>query len=211
MDSKWKSIFERKDFLEFFKKVEKEYESNIVYPSKEDIFNAFNHTPYDSVKVVIIGQDPYHGNREAMGLSFSVKEDIKMPPSLRNIFKELKNDLGEERLNTDLTDWAKDGVLLLNCVLTVEKDKASSHKNLGWEKYTDEIIKIVNEKNTPVVFILWGNFAKKKKVLITNKKHLVLESVHPSPLSANRGFFGTKPFSKTNEFLEKNNVKGINW
>lgn len=211
IDSSWNSIFETNEFLEFFKKVEKEYEKNTVYPEKENIFNAFKTTSYENVKVVIIGQDPYHGEGEAMGLSFSVNKSVKIPPSLRNIYKELKNDLGIEKSDGDLSSWAKEGVLLLNSVLTVEKDIASSHKKLGWEKYTDEVIKLINCKNTPVVFILWGNFARKKKDLITNNKHLVIESVHPSPLSANRGFFNTKPFSRTNKFLEENKMQGINW
>lgn len=211
MDSKWNKIFESDEFKKFFKTIENEYEKKIIYPDKEDVFNAFKLTKYNDVSVVIIGQDPYHGENEAMGLSFSVNENVKIPPSLRNIYKELKNDLGIEKTSGNLTSWAKNGVLLLNSVLTVEKDLASSHKNLGWEKYTDEVIKLLNEKETPVVFILWGNFAKNKKVFITNKKHLIIESVHPSPLSASRGFFGTKPFSKTNEFLEKNNMQSINW
>ncbi len=211
MDEKWKKIFDSKEFLEFFKKVDKEYKEKEIYPKKEDVFNAFVSTPYENVKVVIIGQDPYHGEGEAMGLSFSVRDNVKIPPSLRNIFKELKSDLGIEKASGDLSGWAKEGVLLLNSILTVEKDLASSHKKLGWEKYTDEVIKLMNEKECPVVFILWGNFARNKKELITNDKHLILESVHPSPLSANRGFFGTKPFSKTNEFLEKNNMQSINW
>lgn len=210
-NSSWNKIFISKEFNEFFKKVDEEYEKKEIYPNKDNIFKAFEYTNYDNVKVVILGQDPYHGEGEANGLSFSVNEGIKIPPSLRNIFKELNNDLGIQKDNGDLSSWAKQGVLLINSILTVEKDMASSHKKLGWEKYTDEVIKYLNDKNTPVVFILWGNFARNKKELITNKKHLVLESVHPSPLSASRGFFGTKPFSKTNEFLEKNKMQGINW
>ena len=161
--------------------------------------------------MVIVGQDPYHGEGEAMGLSFSVNDGFKLPPSLKNIYKELYEDLGVTRLSGDLTDWTKQGVLLLNSTLTVVKDSPASHAKLGWDKFTDEIIKKVNEKDTPVVFILWGNFAKTKKELITNPKHLIIESNHPSPFSARKGFFGSKPFSKTNEFLKKNNIKEINW
>ena len=162
--------------------------------------------------MVIVGQDPYHGINEAHGLSFSVQKGIKIPPSLKNIFKELKEDLNiDEPDNGDLTKWAEEGVLLLNAVLTVEKDKPASHKNLGWERLTDYIIKKISDKNEPVVFILWGNFARNKKHLIDSSKHLIIESAHPSPFSARYGFFGSKPFSRTNEFLIKNNVKPINW
>lgn len=168
---------------------------------------SFEHT-----KVVIVGQDPYHGVGEAHGLSFSVQEGIKVPPSLQNIYKELESDLGIPRRNSgDLTGWAKEGVLLLNAVLTVVKDTPASHRNLGWERLTDYIIKILNEKEEPVVFILWGNFAKAKKELITNPQHLVLTSAHPSPFAANYGFFGSKPFSKTNEFLKQHHITPINW
>ena len=168
-------------------------------------------TDYDNVKVVILGQDPYHGLGEAHGLSFSVRKGIKMPPSLLNIFKELKSDLGIERTNTDLTDWAKQGVLLLNSIMTVEKDKPLSHKNKGWEIFTDNIIKLLNERQVPVIFILWGNFARSKKALITNPRHKIIESAHPSPLSASRGFFGSKPFSKTNTYLKEMNIETIKW
>ena len=169
-------------------------------------------TPYKDVKVVIVGQDPYHGEGEAMGLSFSVHKDIKIPPSLKNIYQELYDDLGiTPHGDGDLTKWAKEGVLLLNSVLTVKKDSPASHKNLGWELMTDYIIKKVNAKTTPVVFILWGNFAKSKAQYITNPIHLIISSPHPSPFSCRSGFFGSRPFSRTNEFLEKNNLQPIDW
>lgn len=212
---KWDEILkaeiEKDYFLKMLKQLEIEYQNNIVFPQKEEIFNAFRLTDYDNLKVVILGQDPYHGEGEAEGLAFSVKENIKRPPSLRNIFKEIKNDLNIDRENNSLKDWASQGVLLLNAILTVQKDTPLSHKHLGWELFTDEVIKTIDKKDTPVVFILWGNYAKSKKTLITNKKHYIIEGSHPSPFSANRGFFGTKPFSKTNEFLEKNNIEGIRW
>lgn len=212
---KWDEILkaeiEKDYFLKMLKQLEIEYQNNIVFPQKEEIFNAFRLTDYDNLKVVILGQDPYHGEGEAEGLAFSVKENIKRPPSLRNIFKEIKNDLNIDRENNSLKDWASQGVLLLNAILTVQKDTPLSHKYLGWELFTDEVIKTIDKKDTPVVFILWGNYAKSKKALITNKKHYIIEGSHPSPFSANRGFFGTKPFSKTNEFLEKNNIEGIRW
>ena len=199
INNNWDSILEHEFKKEYFKKlisvIDEEYEKNEIFPSKNEIFNAFKLTDYENVKVVILGQDPYHGYDEAEGLAFSVKNHIKRPPSLRNIFKELKNDLNIDRENNSLQDWALQGVLLLNAILTVKKDTPLSHKNIGWEQFTDEVIKIINEKEEPVVFVLWGNFAKTKKNLITNKKHLILEGAHPSPFSANRGFFGTKPFS----------------
>ena len=164
------------------------------------------------MKVVIVGQDPYHGEGEAHGLSFSVQDGIKIPPSLQNIFKELNEDLEIDISSSgNLTEWAKQGVLLLNAVLTVEKDKPLSHQNLGWQKLTDYIIKLLNKKKEPVVFILWGKYAQEKESLITNKKHLVIKSAHPSPFSANRGFFGSKPFSKTNEYLKNNGLDEIDW
>ena len=187
------------------------YKEKEIYPKKEDIFNAFK-IPYRDVKVVILGQDPYHGEGEAHGYVFScLKKPI--PPSLKNIYKELYSDLGIEKdmTNGDLTPWASQGVMLLNAGLTVEKDKPNSHKDLGWNKFTDAVISKLNEREDPVVFILWGNFAREKAKLITNPQHLVIESAHPSPFSARNGFFGSKPFSKTNEFLKKNNKKEINW
>lgn len=206
------SVWNSPGFKKFMSIIDKKYSETTCFPEYNDIFNALKLTPYSKVKVVILGQDPYHGTGEAHGLSFSVKDDIKKPPSLKNIFKELHDDLGyPEPKSGNLEKWAKEGVLLLNSVLTVEKDKAASHKDLGWEKLTDHIIKLLNMKETPIVFILWGNFAKKKKVYITNKKHLIIESPHPSPFSAYNGFFGSKPFSKTNNFLIKNNIEPIDF
>lgn len=211
-DKVLKEMFDSKEYQTFFQKIENEYQNKIIYPKKENIYNALKLTPYENVKVVIVGQDPYHGENEAHGLSFSVQKGIKLPPSLKNIYKELLNDLNIVEPNCgDLTSWAKEGVLLLNSVLTVEKDKPASHAKIGWNKYTDYIIQKINEKEKPVVFILWGNFAKTKKELITNPKHLIITSAHPSPFSARNGFFGSKPFSKTNEYLKENNIKPINW
>ena len=198
-----------KELLEF---VKNEYKTKTIYPKQNEVFNAFRYTDYDDLKVVILGQDPYHGPNQAEGLSFSVSNEVLKPPSLKNIFKELESDLGIPfpKANS-LKPWAKQGVLLLNAVLTVEEHRPTSHKDKGWEHFTDDVIKIINEKSEPVVFILWGAYARAKKELITNKKHLVIESAHPSPFSARNGFFGSKPFSKTNEFLKKNNIKEIDW
>ncbi len=211
-DEKLKIVWESTGFQKFLSIVEKEYLSKEIFPPKNYVFNALKLTPYKNVKVVIMGQDPYHGVGEAHGLSFSVQEGIKVPPSLKNIYKELESDLGVPiRSSGDLTGWATQGVLLLNAVLTVIKDTPASHRNIGWERLTDYIIKVLNEKEEPIVFILWGNFAKAKKEFITNPKHLILTSAHPSPYSANYGFFGSKPFSKTNEFLKENHIEPINW
>ena len=211
-DNILKIIESSEGFKKFLNVVNKKYQESICYPPKEYIFNALKLTSYENTKVVIVGQDPYRGEGEAHGLSFSVQKGIKIPPSLQNIFKELYDDLKiSPPSNGDLTKWAKEGVLLLNAVLTVEKDKPASHRNLGWELLTDYIIKALNEKKEPIVFILWGNFAKEKKKYITNPNHLVLASPHPSPFSANSGFFGSRPFSKTNEFLIKHNKKPIDW
>ena len=207
-----KNVFESEGFKKFLDVVKDKYKNSTCFPKYEDIFNALKLTPFKDVKVVILGQDPYHGVGEAHGLSFSVQEGIKLPPSLQNIYKELYDDLGIKIESTgDLTPWAKEGVLLLNSVLTVEKDKPASHKDLGWELLTDHIIKLLNTKDTPVVFILWGSFARSKKVFITNPKHLIIESTHPSPFSARNGFFGSRPFSRTNNFLKKNGMKEINF
>lgn len=215
INKNWDIILKDEIKKEYFKTLEifikKEYKTKIVYPPYENIFDALRFTDYNQVKVVILGQDPYHGLGEAHGLSFSVKNGVKKPPSLQNIFKELYADLGIKREESDLTDWAKKGVLLLNSIMTVEKDKPLSHKEKGWEIFTDNIIKKLNERTEPIVFILWGNYAKSKKVLITNLQHKIIESSHPSPLSASRGFFGSRPFSKTNKFLKQNNIKEINW
>ncbi|MBR5662181.1 MAG: uracil-DNA glycosylase [Bacilli bacterium] len=187
-------------------------ESNkIIYPSYENIFRALNLTQFKDVKVVIIGQDPYHGENEANGLSFSINNGVRITPSLRNIFKELEYDLNIKRTNTDLSSWAKQGVLLLNSILTVEKDHPLSHSNLGWKEITNYIIKYISDNKENVVFILWGNFAKEYKNIIDISKHYIIESAHPSPFSARRGFFGSKPFSKTNNYLIKNNQSAIDW
>ena len=215
LNKNWDIILNKEFKEDYFKKlgtfIKQEYKEKIIYPSYDNIFNALRFTDYNDVKVVILGQDPYHGFNEAHGLSFSVQKGVKRPPSLNNIFKELERDLGIIRTNNDLTDWAKQGVLLLNAVLTVVKDHPLSHCNHGWEIFTDNIIKYLNAREKPIVFVLWGNYARNKKSLITNKQHLILESAHPSPLSASRGFFGSKPFSKINNFLEKNNIEKINW
>lgn len=207
-----KEEIEKDYFKEIINKVNKLYKEKIIYPKKEDIFKALKNTSYKDTKVVIIGQDPYHGSNEAEGLCFSVKDGIKIPPSLRNIFIELKNDLGIEIPKSgSLAKWSKEGVLLLNSILTVEEDKPLSHKKLGWDKFTDNIIRKLNEKDEPIVYMLWGNFAKSKKELITNPKAYIIESNHPSPLAASRGFFNTKPFSKANNYLIKNKIKPVNF
>ena len=214
-ENKWDKIlgkeFKKEYLVNLFKFLNLENKTKTIYPSKEDLFKALRYTDYDDVRVVILGQDPYHGEGEANGLCFSVNNGLKIPPSLRNIFKELENDLNIKRENTDLTDWAKQGILLLNTVLTVEKDKPFSHRNKGWEIFTDTIILKLNEKNEPIVFVLWGNAAKEKKKLITNNIHKIVESAHPSPLSYERGFKGSKPFSKINNYLTLQNTKEIDW
>ena len=205
-------IWNSPGFNKFYNSIIKMYDSKTIYPIKDNIFNALKYTSYKDTKVVIVGQDPYHEEGQAHGLSFSVPVGIDIPASLQNIYKELYNDLGiKPKTNGDLTGWAKQGVLLLNAVLTVEAHKAGSHRNLGWEPLTDYIIKALNQKDEPVVFILWGNFAKEKAKLITNPKHYIIMSPHPSPLSAYAGFFGSKPFSKTNEYLAKNKMTTIDW
>jgi len=188
-----------------------EYQKYTIYPKAQDIYNALRLTSYNDTKVVILGQDPYHEPNQAFGLAFAVK-CLELPPSLVNIYTELASDLNINRPTSgDLSFWAKQGVLLLNTSLTVREHQANSHKGKGWEILTDEIIKKLNQKDSPVVFILWGNNARSKKQYITNPKHLIIESVHPSPLSAYNGFFGSRPFSKTNEFLKENNMKEIDW
>ncbi|MDY0091005.1 MAG: uracil-DNA glycosylase [Flavobacteriaceae bacterium] len=188
------------------------YSSNDVFPLREDLYKAVELTPIDTVKVVIIGQDPYHGIGQANGLAFSVNKGIKIPPSLRNIYKELEDDLGiETPKHGDLTEWAKQGVLLLNSVLSVQKDTPGSHRALGWEEYTDSEIKKLSLQKENLVFILWGKYAQQKKELIDEKKHLLIVSPHPSPFSARRGFFGSKPFSRTNTYLREHSIPPINW
>ena len=215
INKKWDVIlndeFKKDYFASLGKFVKNEYKNKIIFPEYKNIFNSLRLTDYDDVKVVIIGQDPYHGVGEAHGLCFSVREGVKIPPSLANIFKELKSDLGITRTKTDLSDWASQGVLLLNAIMTVEKDKPLSHKDKGWEIFTDNIIKYLNKREKPIIFVLWGNFARSKKELIDLNKHYVIESAHPSPLSASRGFFGSKPFSKINKILKENNQEIIKW
>ncbi|WP_373898065.1 uracil-DNA glycosylase [Haloimpatiens sp. FM7315] len=207
-----KHEFEKDYYLELRNFLIKEYRTNTVYPNMYDIFNALHYTSYKDVKVVILGQDPYHGPNQAHGLSFSVKPGITPPPSLKNIFKELKNDLGLYIPNNGyLKKWADEGVLLLNTVLTVRKGEANSHKNIGWEVFTDKIISLLNEKEEPIVFILWGNNAQSKLKIINTQRHYIIKSVHPSPLSATRGFFFSKPFSKTNDFLKSIGKSPIDW
>ena len=211
-DNKLELIWNSEGFKKFYNIIENEYNTKTIFPPKDYIFNALKLTPYSNTKVVIVGQDPYHGVGEAHGLSFSVQDGIKIPPSLQNIYKELNADLNIPIHNKgDLTKWGKEGVLMLNAVLTVEKDKPASHRNMGWELLTDYIIKVLNQKEEPVVFILWGNFAKEKTKFITNPNHYIITSPHPSPFSARNGFFGSKPFSKTNNFLKSKNLKEIDW
>lgn len=216
LQNDWASILDEelsKDYyLQLRDFLKKEYSSYTVYPQMDAIFNALHYTPFHQVKVVILGQDPYHGPDQAHGLSFSVNPGVAVPPSLRNIFKELKEDVGcEIPGNGYLAGWAKQGVLLLNTVLTVRAGQAHSHKGMGWETFTDRVITSLNEKDTPVVYILWGRAAQNKQALINLDKHYVIKAPHPSPLSAHRGFFGSKPFSKANELLERAGQKGIYW
>ncbi len=193
--------------------VSEKKKNKLIYPASDLIFNAFDTTPFDQVKVVILGQDPYHGPGQAHGLSFSVPKGVPQPPSLVNIFKELKSDLGisVEKTNGNLKGWAEQGVLLLNAVLTVEEGLAASHQGKGWELFTDAAIRALNQERKNLVFILWGSYAQKKAAFVDTQKHYILKSVHPSPLSSHRGFFGSKPFSKTNEYLLSKNIQPIDW
>ena len=216
IESSWqealKDEFTKPYFKNLTEKIKDAYLEEVVYPHPKNIFNAFAFCPFDQVKVVILGQDPYHGTGQAHGLSFSVPDGIKIPPSLQNIYKELKNDIGKEiPTSGNLEHWAKQGVLLLNATLTVRAGFAGSHQDLGWETFTDTIIKTISDQKEHVVFILWGKFAQAKIDLINQNKHLVLTAPHPSPFSAYTGFFGSKPFSKTNEYLEKHGFKKIEW
>lgn len=197
-----------KDFLQ-----QEKHSGFTVYPKGADIFNAFKHTPFDKVKVVILGQDPYHGAHQAHGLSFSVQKGIVPPPSLKNIYKELADEFPDFRIpnHGELTAWADQGVLLLNATLTVRANTAGSHQKKGWEQFTDKVITELSEKRTGLIFILWGNYAKQKEVLIDKSKHFIISSAHPSPFSAYNGFFGSKPFSKTNEILKQQGKEEINW
>ncbi|MBE6664342.1 MAG: uracil-DNA glycosylase [Ruminococcaceae bacterium] len=212
----WDSIlgeeFEKEYYLKIREFLKSEYRSRVIFPPMFDIFNALKYTSYKDTRVVILGQDPYHEVGQAHGLSFSVKRGIKIPPSLVNIYKELNTDIGMAiPKHGELTSWATQGVLLLNATLTVRQGQANSHQNIGWSIFTDEVIKKLNERSEPVVFILWGGNARSKKKYITNKHHLIIESAHPSPLSAYNGFFGSRPFSRANEFLKVNNLSQINW
>ena len=211
----FKDIFDnflkQKEFVDLLDKVDQLYSLNEVFPPKNLIFDCFNYFNIEDTKVVIIGQDPYHGINQANGLAFSVNDNVKLPKSLINIFKELKNDLGIIKTNGNLSSWAKQGVLLLNSTLTVNKNQAGSHQFLNWEKYTDEIIKIINRTKKHVVYILWGNWAINKKRFIDDKNNLIICSSHPSPLSAYHSFFHSEPFSRTNNYLSKNNIAKIIW
>lgn len=215
INKKWDIVLKDEFHKEYFKKlgtiVKKEYQTKIVYPKYENIFNALRYTDYDEVKVVILGQDPYHGENEAHGLSFSVLPGVKRPPSLNNMFKELNDDLGIVRTQNTLTDWTQQGVMMLNSIMTVVKDKPLSHKGIGWEIFTDTIIQKLNEREDPVIFVLWGGYARSKKALITNRRHFIIEAAHPSPLSAHRGFFGSKPYSKINTILKRLGKEEIDW
>ena len=204
--------FHKPYYRQLFEFVKNEYNTTVVFPPADDIFNAFHLTPLKDVKVVILGQDPYHNNGQAHGLSFSVQKGVDIPPSLVNIYKELHDDLGCTIPNHGcLTKWAEQGVLMLNTVLTVRAHQANSHRGIGWEEFTDAAILALNSQDRPIVFILWGAPAQRKKRMLTNPKHLILEAPHPSPLAAYRGFFGSKPFSQTNAFLEKNGIEPIDW
>jgi uracil-DNA glycosylase len=216
MEQGWKDAlideFSKEYFVKLTDFVKNKYKEAVVYPPPGKIFEAFNLCPFERVKVVILGQDPYHGPNQAHGLSFSVPEGQQRPPSLLNIYKELNNDLGiQPRQNGNLTHWAEQGVFLLNAILTVEDSKPASHQNMGWETFTDAVIKTISDKKDHVVFILWGAYAQKKGLIIDESKHFIIKSVHPSPLSASRGFFGSKPFSKTNEFLSAHGIEPITW
>ncbi len=216
IEKSWKSLladeFEKDYFNELTEFVRDEYKTHTIYPPAKLIFNAFDQCSFDNLKVVIIGQDPYHGPGQAHGLCFSVNDGVVFPPSLRNIFKEIKNDLGKEIPESgNLSHWGEQGVLLINATLTVRANQAGSHQKKGWEQFTDAVIHKINEQKEHIVFILWGNFAIKKGLFIDQNKHIVLSSVHPSPLSASRGFFGNKHFSRANDFLVQNSQSPINW
>ena len=216
IEESWKNVLEEEFQKSYFKEIREtlyqvKSEGRVIYPPGKLIFNAFNSTPFEKVKVIIIGQDPYHNPGQAMGLSFSVPKGIRIPPSLKNIFKEIHNDLGYEiPSHGDLSSWSQQGVFLLNAMLTVEKNKPSSHSKIGWQTFTDNVIKILSSKRDHLVFLLWGRFAQNKASLIDHSKHLVLQSSHPSPL-AGKSFFDNHHFSKTNEYLKSNNIKPVNW
>jgi uracil-DNA glycosylase len=217
LEPSWKKHLEPEFDKEYFKLlaefVRQEYQTATVYPPPKFIFKALDACPFDQVQVVILGQDPYHGAGQANGLSFSVNPGVRLPPSLMNIYKELENDLGLKMdfNNGDLSRWAKQGVLMLNATLTVRGASPGSHQNKGWEEFTDAIIRVVAEQKEEVVFILWGAYAQKKGAFIDEEKHLVIKSPHPSPFSADKGFFGSKPFSRANDYLQQHRQKAINW
>ena len=208
-----KDIFLKDSFKNLVSKVKEEYANHRIYPSGKNIFHAFNLCPFDKIKVVVLGQDPYHGKNQANGLSFSVNKEILIPPSLKNIYKELSNNFQDFNFQDgDLSPWASQGVLLINSILTVRKGKPGSHQGIGWQDFTDEVIKIISKRKKNIVFLLWGSFAKSKVVLIRNKKeHLILSSSHPSPFSAHKGFFGNNHFKKANEYLKSKSIVEINW
>ena len=207
-----KPEFSKPYYKKLYQTVNEESRTHLIFPPADDIFNAFAFTPLSEVKAVILGQDPYHGDGQAHGLCFSVKPDVEIPPSLVNIYKELQDDCGCYIPNNGyLTKWAKQGVLLLNTVLTVRAHQANSHRGIGWEEFTDAAIRILNDQDRPIVFILWGRPAQMKKAMLNNPKHLILEAPHPSPLSAYRGFFGSRPFSRTNKFLQQHGIEPIDW
>lgn len=211
----WTEVFQKikkkHDFSTLEEVLNDKYKSGRVFPPREEIYTAFELTSFENVRVVILGQDPYHGEGQSHGLAFSVNEGIKIPPSLRNMYKELEDDLNIKRTGGSLKDWAGQGVLLLNTVLTVDANEANSHRGLGWEQFTDSVIEVVSEELENVVFILWGKPAQKKEALIDTSKHLVIKSVHPSPLSAYRGFFGSKPYSRTNAYLKEHGRAMVDW
>jgi len=217
IEPSWKKVLQKEFTKGYFSKltefVKSEYKKTTVYPPAKFIFNAFELTPFDKVKVVILGQDPYHGVNQANGLAFSVNDGISAPPSLVNIYKEIESDLGQKTINKNgnLENWAKQGVLMLNATLTVEAHMAGSHQNKGWEQFTDAVVKILSDQKENLVFILWGGYAQKKGSVIDESKHLVIKSTHPSPFSAYNGFFGSKPFSQTNAYLIFNDKEPINW
>ncbi|MBC2389231.1 uracil-DNA glycosylase [Listeria booriae] len=216
MKNDWQELLQAEQEKPYFKAlqdfIDEEYATTTIYPPREAIYHALDLTSYADTKVVILGQDPYHGPNQAHGLSFSVaSSEAKFPPSVRNMFKELDSDLGISRTDINLTDWAQQGVLLLNTVLTVQAGKAASHRKKGWEQFTDAVIKLLNEKEDQVIFVLWGGDAKKKQALITNPQHKVITAVHPSPLSAYNGFFGSKPYSQINHYLEEDGKMPISW
>lgn len=218
MEESWKAVLEAEFEKEYMKKLrsflqKQQEQKRLIYPGNNLIFNAFSHTPFDQVKVVIIGQDPYHGANQAHGLSFSAQKGVPIPPSLQNIFKELQAEYKDFQFpkHGDLSSWADQGVLLLNATLTVEASKAGSHQNQGWEQFTNQVIHVLSEQRKGIVFLLWGKFAQAKAELIDHNKHQVLMAAHPSPFSAYNGFFGCNHFIKTNEYLENNGVEGVDW